>query len=126
VQISAQLGTHCLDATQQELAEASCLFDLSEHRLDDLFSQPVPAAPSRLLELVSHGLRQWPAGPALVVVGVLGPPRGNVAGDIAIRERCKVRLRAVARIGGGLPSSPGHTLTAPSTAARPGVVRDDD
>ena len=32
------LRTHFLNATQQELAEASFLFDLPEHRLDDLAS----------------------------------------------------------------------------------------
>jgi hypothetical protein len=96
------LGTHLLNAAQQELAEASCLFDLSEHRLHDLLPQPVPAAPSRPLELSSHGLRQRPAGPALVVGGVLGPSRGDVAGDAAILELLEVGLRAVARIGRGL------------------------
>jgi putative transposase len=30
-------GTNFLDAAQQKLAEASGLFDLPEHRLDDLF-----------------------------------------------------------------------------------------
>ena len=34
-------GTYFLDAAQQELAEAACLFDLSEHRLHHLLSQSV-------------------------------------------------------------------------------------
>jgi mercuric ion binding protein len=35
------LGTYFLNAAQQELAEAACLFDLSEHRLHHLLSQSV-------------------------------------------------------------------------------------
>ena len=43
-------GLHFLDASQQELPEAACLLDLSEYRLDDLLSEPVPVLrhPARL------------------------------------------------------------------------------
>jgi hypothetical protein len=85
-----------------ELAEASCLLDLSEHRLDDLLPQAVPGPPSGPLELAPHRLGARPAGPAFVVGSVLGPTWGDVAGHIAIRDRLKVGLRAVASIGGSL------------------------
>jgi hypothetical protein len=35
------LGTRLLEAAQQELAEPGRLFDLPEHRLGELFAQPV-------------------------------------------------------------------------------------
>jgi hypothetical protein len=66
---------------------------------------------------------------------MLGPPCGDVAGRIAIRERGKVRLRAVARIGGGLlrlgaqvgldPVEKGRELILVTRALRQ-RVRDDD
>ncbi len=34
-------GFDLVDAAQEELAEASCLLDLAEDRLDDLFSQSI-------------------------------------------------------------------------------------
>ena len=41
------LGTYFLDAAQQKLAEAACLFDLSEHRLHHLLSQSVTSCAVR-------------------------------------------------------------------------------
>jgi hypothetical protein len=85
------LGTYFLNATQQELAEAACLLDLSVR---------TPARRSALatgsgcailpLELAPHGLGERPTNPLLGVSSILGPPRGDVAGDAAIRERGKV------------------------------------
>src|ERR1700687_413090 len=37
-------GFDLVDAAQEKLAEASCLLDLAEDGLDDLFSQPRPRA----------------------------------------------------------------------------------
>ena len=33
------LGSDLVEATEEELAEASCMLDLAEHRLDDLLSE---------------------------------------------------------------------------------------
>jgi hypothetical protein len=46
------LGTHFLDAAQQELAEAACLFDLSEHRFHHLLSQLSITAPGSRTNLI--------------------------------------------------------------------------
>jgi hypothetical protein len=40
------LGAHLLEAARQELAESARLFDLAEHRLGELFAQPVGAGVS--------------------------------------------------------------------------------
>ena len=48
------LGAHFFEAAQQELAEAARLFDLSEHRLGQLFAQPVGAGVSAGLDLGAH------------------------------------------------------------------------
>src|SRR4051794_26150683 len=55
-----------IEATQEELAEASGVLDLSEHRLDYLLSQPVTAAPPGSPQPLGHrthqgSLRQLPA-----------------------------------------------------------------
>ena len=52
------LGTYFLDAAQQKLAEAACLFDLSEHRLDHLLSQSVRRFEAAVVDLFAHQLRQ--------------------------------------------------------------------
>ena len=88
-----------LDAAQQELPEPSCLFDLSEHRLDDLLSQPVATSPSRPLELVAHGLGQRPGDPSFDLGGMLGASGCDVGADVALGQGRKVRLAAVAGIG---------------------------
>src|SRR6516225_3441376 len=49
------LGAHLFEAAQQELAESTRLFDLSEHRLGQLFAQPVGAGVSADLDLGTHG-----------------------------------------------------------------------
>src|ERR1700739_4467586 len=50
-----------VEAPQQELPEASGMFDLPEHRLNDLFAQPVSAAAAGPLELGRHGSLARPA-----------------------------------------------------------------
>src|ERR1700751_5979277 len=52
-----------VEAPQQELPEASGMFDLPEHRLNDLFAQPVAAAAAGPLELGRHGGLARPARP---------------------------------------------------------------
>ena len=48
-------GSDLFEAAEQELAEASGIFDLAEHGFDDLLSQTIPTAPPGELELVRHG-----------------------------------------------------------------------
>jgi hypothetical protein len=48
------LGTYFLDAAQQELAEAACLFDLSEHRLRHFLSQSVRRFEAAVVDLFAH------------------------------------------------------------------------
>ena len=47
-------STDFFDTPQVELPEASGLFDLSEHRLNDLLSQSVSASIARPPELFTH------------------------------------------------------------------------
>jgi len=84
------LGTHFLDAAQQELAEAACLFDLPEHRFHDLLPEAVSAAPSGSLQFASHGLRQLATDPALGIGWVLGPSGCHIGFDAAGIERGEV------------------------------------
>jgi Transposase domain (DUF772) len=61
-------AVHFVDATQQELPEASGLLDLSEDRFDDLFSEAIAAAvrgafdrgPHRLYQRSPRGLVSLP------------------------------------------------------------------
>src|SRR6187402_3277165 len=94
---------HFLDPAQQELSEPPCLLDLSEHRLHDLLSQSVPAAPSRALQLVPHGLGERPYDLSLDVAGMLGASGRDVTADVTRGQGGKVRLAAVAGIDGSLP-----------------------
>src|SRR6478672_1282366 len=52
------LGTYFLDTAQQKLAEATCLFDLSEHRLHHLLSQSVRRFEAAVVDPFAHQLRQ--------------------------------------------------------------------
>src|SRR5260370_10284368 len=49
------LGFDLVEAAQEELAEAAGVFDLAEHRFDNLLSQAVAAAPAGALEFCRHG-----------------------------------------------------------------------
>src|SRR5258708_12085465 len=49
------LGSDLVEAAQEELAEASGMLDLAEHRFDDLLSQAVAAAPARALGVCPPG-----------------------------------------------------------------------
>jgi putative transposase len=51
-------STYFLDAAQQKLAEATCLFDLSEHRLHHSLSQSVSSFEAAVVDLFAHQLRQ--------------------------------------------------------------------
>src|SRR5260370_912617 len=49
------LGSDLVEAAQEELVEASGVFDLAEHRFDDLLSQAVAATPAGALAVCRHG-----------------------------------------------------------------------
>src|SRR5260370_4627885 len=49
------LGSDLVEAAQEELAEASGVFDLAEHRFDDLLSQAVAATPAGAPEVCRPG-----------------------------------------------------------------------
>jgi hypothetical protein len=48
------LRSDLVEAAQEELAEASGMFDLAEHGFDDLLSQAIAAAPAGALEFCRH------------------------------------------------------------------------
>src|ERR1700682_2343616 len=77
------LRSDLVEAAQEELAEASGMFDLAEHGLDDLLSQTVAAAPAGALEFCRHGGLARSFGPASrtgsMGRGVAGP--GGGAGE---------------------------------------------
>ena len=50
------LAGDIVDSAQQELAESSGLLDLTEHRLDYLFSQPVATTVPTQAKLLPHGI----------------------------------------------------------------------
>src|SRR5260370_30995037 len=94
-------GFDLVDAAQEELAEASCLLDLAEDGLDDLFSQSIPASIACAFELCAHSGDER-AGFELPFCGgglgvVLSPAGGGVALDPASDERAKIGFRALAR-----------------------------
>src|SRR5882757_7890327 len=96
-------GFDLVDAAQEELAEASCLLDLAEDRLDDLFSQSIPASITCALELCAHSGDERAGFELPFCRGRLGavllPSGGDVALDPAPTERAKIGLRAIACIG---------------------------
>ena len=93
MQIMRPFGAHFLYTAQQKLAEASCLLDLPEHRLDDLLSQAVAAAISGALEFLPHRLGQRAAGlRAWLGIGMLGAPCRDIGVDV--RGRPKLRRLA--------------------------------
>src|SRR5271165_4538986 len=98
------LGSDLVEAAQEELAEASGMFDLAEHRFDDLLSQAVAAAPAGALEFCRHGGLARSFGPASRAGGMglaMACPAGSeVSGDAAAGEMGEVLLVAIAGIGG--------------------------
>ena len=100
------LGLHFFEAAQKELPEPSCLFDLTEDRLDDLLAQPVTAAPSHPLQLVPHGLGQRSREMSFTLGRVLGAPGRKVSPDTARGQGSEVGLAAVSCIGGDLFGTP--------------------
>ena len=73
------LGTYFLDAAQQKLAEAACLFYLSEHRLHHLLSQSVRRFEAAVVDLFAHQLRQRSTNFSVCRCRVLGASRCDIA-----------------------------------------------
>src|SRR5450631_2364103 len=97
------LGSDLVEAAQEELAEASCVLDLTEHGFDDLLSQAVAAAPAGALELCRHGGLARSFGPASRTGGMglaMACPAGSeVSGDPTAGELGEVLLVTVAGVG---------------------------
>src|SRR5579863_9964346 len=92
-----------VEAPQQELPEASGMFDLPEHRLDDLFAQPIAAAATGPLKLDRHGGLARPARPlsrtGRILCAMAGAAWSQIRGDTAAAQIGEVGLVAVAGIG---------------------------
>src|SRR5580658_11346305 len=98
------LGSDLVEAAQEELAEASGMFDMAEHRFNDLLSQAVTAAPAGELEFSGHGGLARSFGPAprtgSMFLAVACPARSQIGGDPAAGEMGQVVLVAVSGVGG--------------------------
>jgi len=92
-------GAHFFYAPQQELPEAPCLFDLSEHGFHNLLPEPVGCFEAAIGDFLSHRLRQRPAGLAVPGRGVFGATRGDVAVDAPEFETREIGLAQLAAIG---------------------------
>src|SRR5258706_14408263 len=69
------LAANLVEAAEEELPEASGVFDLTEHRLDDLFSEAVSAGGARAAEIQGHRPgAAAPEGSAPAGLGVGGGP----------------------------------------------------
>src|ERR1700716_315506 len=88
------LRSDLVEAAQEELAEASGMFDLAEHRFEVLLSQAVAAAPAGALEFCRHGGLARSFGPASRTGGMrlaMACPAGSeVSGDPAAGEMGEV------------------------------------
>src|SRR5258708_12986103 len=84
------LGSDLVEAAQEELAEASGVFDLAEHRFDDLLSQAVAATPAGALEFCRHGGLARASRPTSrsggMRLAVARPAGSQIAGDLAATE----------------------------------------
>ena len=83
------LGSHFFDAPQQELAEAACLFDLSEHWFHHLLSQSVGRFEAAVVDLLSHPLGQRSADFSVRGGWVLGASGRDIAVDTVCFQQGK-------------------------------------
>jgi hypothetical protein len=92
-----------VEAAKEERAEASGMFDLAEHRFDDLLSQAVAATPAGALEFCRHGglARAFrpKARPSGICLAVARPAGSQIAGDPTASEIGEVLLVTVAGVG---------------------------
>src|SRR4029077_5444617 len=89
-------------AAQQELAEAACLFDLSEHRFHPLLSQSAGRFEAAIVDLFAHQLRQRSTSLSVCRCRVLGASRCDIAVETTCYERFEIGFAAVARVRLGL------------------------
>src|ERR1700719_1910782 len=98
------LGSDLVEAAQEELAEASRMLDLAEHRFDDLLSQSVAAAAAGALEFGRHGGLARAFGPSAggrgAGLAMACPAGSQIGGDPAAGEMDEVLLVAVSGVGG--------------------------
>src|ERR1700693_1193071 len=96
------LGPDLVEAAQEELAEASGMFDVAEHRFDDLLSQAVAAAPAGALEFCRHSGLARSFGPSARAGGMglaMACPAGRqIGGDPAASEMGEVLLVTIAGV----------------------------
>src|SRR5580692_2568261 len=97
------LGSDLVETAQEELPEASGMFDLTEDRFDDLLSEAVAAAPAGALEFCRHGGLARSFGPSSraggIRLAVARPAGGQVADDPTAGEVGEVLLVTVAGVG---------------------------
>src|SRR6185437_1897738 len=97
---------HVGEAPQQELAEAARLLDLPKHRLGQLLTQAVAAAPSRSRKARAHGthpsseLPVCSRGRAGLAVALTAG--SQVGAHVASGQQRQIAFRAVAGVGGEL------------------------
>ena len=95
-------GSDLIEASQQELPEASGVLHLPEHGLYHLLSEPVTTSPASPLQGLGHRAHQWHLGQLATSrsmrLAVTRPTRRQVAPDPALLQQCKVRFRGKARI----------------------------
>lgn len=95
-------ASHLVETAEEDLSEASGLFDLTGHWLDDLLAQSVTAAMTGAFELAAHPFHQRAAALSLADCGLGAvplPSDGNVAGDATADDRAKIGVRTVAGVG---------------------------
>ena len=119
-------GSDLFEATQKELSEAPGMLDLSEDGLDDLFSEPIAAAPAGAFELGCHGGDARPFAPspppAGVPFSVAGAARSKESVDPAAGETSEIGFIAEASVGRDLAGLARSTLRAAASSgpsARP-------
>src|SRR5215472_7523003 len=91
-----------VEPTQQKLPEPPGLLNLSEHRFDNLFAQPVATAPAGALELRRHGSLARSLRPSSrtgrMLLTMAGSSRSDVGGDATASEMLEVLFVAVASV----------------------------
>jgi len=118
------LGSDLVEATEEELAEASCMLDLAEHGLDDLLSEAVATAPAGALELCRHGglARSFRPTPRTGGMGlaVTCPAGSQIGGDPAageMRRFLSSQYPASAETSSGLAPSTARMSARSGTSA---------
>jgi hypothetical protein len=94
-----------VNAAQPELAEASGLLDLPEHRLGQLLARAIRGGVAGP-DLLAHGRHALAF--AFAVDRMLGASGGDGGVDVAALPRLKIGVRATAGVGRGLLGPAAH------------------